>query len=298
MLWQKNKQAKPSGPYRLPGLEQWVERKQYLFETLNPDLRLLYKRLNRITQGCSPILLCGESGSGKTVLALAMHHARSNTARALVEIACDAVSEAELSQLVMHKLCELQKATNTNGKINHAPAAPRHLTLLLKNVAALSSEAQGTMLRLLQDNAALMAEATPVAMRLIATTAQPLAPLVEQGEFRQDLYYRLSTYEFELPPLRNRLEDLPALLDCYRANAAWQLRYSEGALEQLRAHSWPANLRELHETLTRTHKAYRDEIIEHFELAPHETHAYLNARQNGLGRTRFTAESTLEISSA
>lgn len=297
MLWQKNKQAKPSGPYRLSGFEQWAEHKCYLFDTLNPKLRLEYKRMQRIAQGRAPILLCGENGSGKSVLALALHHARAASVRALLELDGAALSEAELSQIVTLKRAELQKTGNTNGKANHAPAAPTHLTILLKNVAALSLEAQSTLLRLLQENAAFMAATTPIAVRLIATTRQALAPLVEEKKIRQDLYYRLSTYEFELPPLRERLEDLPALLACYSRNAAEPLRYSEGAFDQLRAYAWPANLRELHETLARTHKTYCDGVVEHFELAPQATH-FANARQNGLSRTVFAAESTLEISSA
>lgn len=300
MWWQKHKQANSPSPVRLSGIENWSEREQFLFETLTPNLQKVYKRLGRIVNGHAPILLRGESGSGKSTLALALHHARRTQPHALLALHCADVSEEQFAQAFTRVVQEASRTMHANGHVSATPHMTLEVTLLLRHVNELAWDTQHAVLRLLQESALRSSASPAVALRLLATTKEALAPLVEQKKFRWDFYYRLSTYEFELPPLRERWEDLPALLACYNNQHARRLQFSSGALEQLRAQRWPGNLRELHETFARTQAAHlgHGDLVERFEFSSPEASAHLNARQNGAAHGAYAPENIFEISSA
>lgn len=300
MWWQKHKQAISPSPVRLPGIENWSERGQFLFETLTPNLQKVYKRLGRIVNGHAPILLVGESGSGKNTLALALHHARRTRPQALLALHCADVSAEQFAQTFTRIVQEASWTTHANGHVSAAPQKTLEVTVLLQHVDELDWDTQHAVLRLLQESALRSSASPALALRLIATTNVALASLVTQKKFRQDFYYRLSTYEFELPPLRERLEDLPALLACYNAKHAGRLQFSADALEQLRAQRWPGNLRELHATYTRAQEAHlgRGNLIERFEFSPSDASAPLTARPNGVAHGAFAPKNVFEISSA
>ena len=305
MLWQKRKPIKLPRPYCFPGLELWQEGNLYLFETSSPSLTRIYKKLARILNSHAPILLCGESGCGKIVIAQALHHAGPAGPRALLLVNCDGTTETQFTQAFAHALNEAKNAAHTNGKNSVRQHAPASVTVILRNVLALAPELQHCVLRLLQEKATHISAPEAAQVRLIATTTKTPAPAVKQGHFRQDLYYRLSTYEFELPPLRERMEDLSAFIAHFSAKAArqnggHQLAFSANASATLQAHTWPGNLAESEDTLLRAHKANsgRNATIEHLDLAPAELRHHAATRPANLDQALFTPERVLEISSA
>ncbi len=304
MLWQKPKPAGPPVQYHFPGLEQWQDRNLYLLETLNANVTRTYKKLGRILNSHAPVLLRAESGAGKAVLAQALHYAGQMKPRTLLEAHGAAVSEKQLAQAFAHALHEMKKAAPTNGKHVRPPNTPSSVTVLLKNVAASSPALQLWLVRLLRgelENEAALA----TRVRLLATTTEDLAPLAAQGRFRQDLYYRLSTYELTLPPLRERKEDLPQFVAHFfsqsaRRNAEREFGCGANALAVLQAHSWPGNIRELEETLARACEAHRGRtaMIEQLELMPAPSPPGSAAPTKNSSRERFETESAFEISTA
>lgn len=299
MLWQKSKPAALPTPFSFAGLETWPERSRYMLATFNQEVRRVYKRLGRIASSHAPVLLRGEQGCGKTVVAQALHHARPAPARMLLVVDCESTTEAQLAQAFAHILLEAKRNVNTNGKHGSRQALRPNVTILLKNVAALELAAQLWLFQLLQEKAARTTAPETAEVRLIATAEQALAPLVEQQSFRQDLYYRLSTYEFELPPLRERQEDLFSFVAHFCAEAARQkhgenLPLSAQALAALQAHPWPGNLRELNETLARADEVHRGRAhgIEHVEFMTvssntTELEDSLREGSNGAARNNF-----------
>ena len=270
-----------------------------MLATFNAEVTRVYKRLGRSASSHAPVLLRGEKGSGKTVVAQALHHARPTPSRMLLVVNCASTTETQLAQAFAQTLLEAKRNSHTNGKHGTRQTPQPHVTILLKNVARLELAAQLWLFQLLQQKAARMAASETAEMRLIATTEQALAPLVEQQSFRQDLYYRLSTYEFELPPLRERVEDFFNFVVHFNAEIARQnhgenLPLSAQALAELQSHPWPGNIRELQETLARAHEVHRGRAngIEYIEFmtasSKTELEDSLKEGSNGAARNNFS----------
>ena len=203
------------------------------------------------------VLILGESGTGKSVLARGMHARSPRRGRAFVTVSCPSLSRELLeSELFGHVKGAFTGAqADTQGKVATADGG----TLLLDEIGDLPLEIQSKLLRLLQEreyDRVGEAKARRANVRVISATNRDLAEAVRQGRFREDLYYRLNVITLRLPPLRERPQDLERIakrqLDFFAQRAGKQFGgFSGEALETMRAYHWPGNLRELRNLIER-----------------------------------------------
>ncbi|MGN6107190.1 MAG: sigma-54-dependent transcriptional regulator [Kofleriaceae bacterium] len=227
------------------------------FETESPALRTLFKQAARVAATEVPILLRGESGTGKNVLArwLWQHGGRRDAP--FVTVNCPALSnELMNSTLFGHKRGAFTGATaDAAGKVQEAEGG----TLFLDEVGDLSLDAQARLLRFLNDGSyERVGEARErrADVRLIAATNRNIEDEARAGRFREDLLFRLNVVTLVLPPLRDRPEDLRALVHHYLERAAARqhrpvYELSDAATRALASHGWPGNLRELRNAVER-----------------------------------------------
>lgn len=198
-----------------------------------------------------PVLIHGETGTGKELVARCLHDASPRARGNFVAINCGGLPETLFdSEIFGHEAGAYTGAGKRRiGKIEHAHKG----TLFLDEVESMPINLQIKLLRVLQEHKLERLgsnQAIPVDCRLIAATKDDLDELSQQGKFRSDFYYRLNVVTLELPPLRERREDIPLLFDCFLQQAA--LRFDREPREvdrktqsQLMAHDWPGNVREL-----------------------------------------------------
>jgi two-component system nitrogen regulation response regulator GlnG len=215
----------------------------------------VYKAIGRVAGQDVPVLITGESGTGKELVARALYqHSRRSTGRFLA-MNCAAIPEPLLeSELFGHERGAFTGADRQRiGKFEQCAGG----TLFLDEVSALSPLAQSKMLRLLQEKTFERLggnETIHGDVRLLAASNQDLGDQVNQGRFRQDLYYRLSVFTIHLPPLRERGDDLSLLVHHYLRRFNRELdrqveAVSPPALEALKKYTWPGNVRELQNIL-------------------------------------------------
>jgi two-component system nitrogen regulation response regulator NtrX len=194
------------------------------------------------------VLITGESGTGKELVAAAIHAASRRRARAFVTVNCAAIPRDLVeSEMFGHERGAFTGATERRlGRFELAHEG----TLFLDEVGDLSAEAQAKLLRTLETGELqrIGAEHTMrVDVRLVAATNRQLEQAVSDGDFREDLFFRLNVFPIQLPPLRERLEDLPALVAhlAERVRPRHAATFTEAALSALASYSWPGNVREL-----------------------------------------------------
>lgn len=236
--------------------EQLQERLRVAEEQLRPvaisrRMREVEELIARVAPSEANLLLTGESGVGKEVYANEVHHLSHRAAGPLVKLNCGAfpanMIEAELFGYA--KGAFTGAATAFPGMLVQADGG----TLLLDEIAEMPIELQTRFLRVLQEREFRPLGTTrnvPVNFRLVAASNRPPVQAVREGRLRQDLYFRLKTFEIEIPPLRERREDLPKLTDLFIRRFASQLgkphpQLAPGALELMRRYPWPGNVREL-----------------------------------------------------
>ncbi|MBC8067147.1 MAG: sigma-54-dependent Fis family transcriptional regulator [Deltaproteobacteria bacterium] len=223
----------------------------------SPSMRTLFHEIGRVAPTRATVLVLGESGTGKELVARALHASGPTRDAPFVAMSCAAVSSGLLeSELFGHARGAFTSAVSDRpGRLEVAGEG----TLLLDEVAELAPEIQAKLLRMLEQRTfERVGESTPrpVRARIIAATHHDLRREVEAGRFREDLYHRLRVVVLEVPPLRDRLEDLDALVDRLLHRAARELdkpapSVAPAAMARLRAHSWPGNVRELFNMLQR-----------------------------------------------
>jgi DNA-binding NtrC family response regulator len=219
--------------------------------------RAFATELRQVARSAATVLVEGDSGAGKGAAARAIHALSLRSAGPCVEINLASLAPTLIeSELFGHEKGAFTDAREARrGCFRRAEGG----TLCLDDVDLLPKMSQVKLLRALQERVVEplgSEESVPVDVRVVATTNADLRALVESGEFRQDLYYRLAVVPLRVPPLRARLEDLPLLAEHLLAAAARRVGaearpLSEGALERLAAHSWPGNVRELENALER-----------------------------------------------
>ncbi|MCC7087476.1 MAG: phosphoenolpyruvate hydrolase family protein [Pirellulales bacterium] len=222
------------------------------------------------------VYLEGESGTGKELVANQLHRASHRSSRPFVTLNCGAIPEGLLeSELFGHEKGAFTGADRRRlGKFELAHGG----TLFLDEIADLPPHGQVALLRALQQReiSRVGSESTiPVDVRIVAASNRPLAQLVEDGRFRTDLYYRLNHCAIRLPPLRDRLDDLPMLVDAILSRLQVQLNkhllgLSKGFYQRLRHHAWPGNVRELEHTLTQAALREDQETLEGVYFVPTE----------------------------
>ena len=230
----------------------------------------LRAQIGRLARSNAPIAITGESGSGKELAAREIHAQSSRAGKPFVAVNCGAIPETlmEAEFFGYRKGAFTGAAEERDGFFQAANGG----TLMLDEVADLPLPMQVKLLRAIQERRVRKIGATveePVDVRIISATHQDLAKCVEQGRFRQDLFYRLNVIELSLPPLRERIDDLAPLVDAILARLAGpgQAALGPGVLDALRAYSFPGNIRELENVLERALAFADNGVIEVGDLS-------------------------------
>jgi transcriptional regulator with GAF, ATPase, and Fis domain len=237
----------------------------------SPALRPALARLARLATGDLPLLILGESGTGKELAARRIHRASPRSRAPLVTVNCAALSETLLlSDLFGHVRGAFTGADRDRAGVFEAAQGG---TVLLDEIGDLPAAAQGLLLRVLQEGEVRrLGESLPrrVDVRVLAATHRDLAQMVAARTFREDLYYRLRGGTVELPPLRDRGNDVLLIADRFlaRLRSPRPVRLSREARAGLLGHRWPGNVRELQNVLGTAAALADDGIIrpEHLEL--------------------------------
>jgi DNA-binding NtrC family response regulator len=217
----------------------------------------IIRRAERVADTKSTVLITGETGTGKELVARAIHHRSAQRDMPLIKVNCAAIPESLLeSELFGHVRGAFTGATTTKkGKFALADGG----TIFLDEIGTMSPALQSKLLRVLQEREfePLGSERTErVDVRVIAATNRDLRQMVADGRFQEDLFYRLNVIPIELPPLRERRDDIPALVEHFVRKHAQRTgrrveRVDEAALAALQQYEWPGNVRELENTIER-----------------------------------------------
>jgi transcriptional regulator with PAS, ATPase and Fis domain len=234
--------------------------------TIEPHLARRAVALGRVARSNAPVLLLGETGTGKEVLARAIHRL-SGRRGTFVAVNCGALPATLVeAQLFGHVRGAF------SGAAGDAPGLLRSAdggTLLFDEIGDLPGPAQAALLRVLQENEVVPLGATrpiPIDLRIVAATHRPLGELVARGEFRSDLFARLAGLTFLLPPLRERREDIGALVAAFASKMP--IRLTPEAGRAILLYDWPLNVRELHRALEVAVALSDGEVIDVAHLPP------------------------------
>jgi DNA-binding NtrC family response regulator len=217
-------------------------------------MRVLLQLLETVARSNSTILITGETGTGKEVVARAIHHNSDRRAHRFVALNCSAIPETLLeAELFGHVRGAFTGAVGSReGRFEQAHRG----TLFLDEVGTMSVGLQMKLLRVLQERSFERVgdnQTIKVDVRVIAATNSALSRMVSEGTFREDLYYRLNVIPLELPPLRERRDDIPVLAKHFLARFApgGDVQISQSAMRALMAYAWPGNVRQLENALER-----------------------------------------------
>jgi two-component system nitrogen regulation response regulator GlnG len=218
-------------------------------------MRHVYKAIGLVAAHDFPVLITGESGTGKELVAKCIHQYSDRAGRTLIALNAAAIPETLLeTELFGHEKGAFTGAIARRlGKFEECHGG----TLFLDEIGDMSLASQAKMLRVLQEQSFERVGSNQTVrtnVRIVAATNRDLASWAAEGKFRQDLYYRLSVFPIRVPPLRERIEDLPALVHHYLRRFGRELGRSvheiaPDALERLSNHTWPGNIRELQSVL-------------------------------------------------
>jgi len=232
-------------------------------------MRALREQIVRIADSEAAVAIVGESGSGKELAARDLHTHSQRSAHPFIAVNCGAIPEALMeSEFFGHRRGAF---TGAHQERSGFFQAAHRGTLFLDEVAELPPSMQVKLLRALQERSVRKLggqREEVVDVRIVSATNRDLSEAVRRGEFRQDLYYRLQVIELRLPPLRDRREDIPLLCDAILSRSAGgrQAVLSAAAMERLRAHDFPGNVRELENILERALALMPDQTIEADDL--------------------------------
>ena len=233
----------------------------------SPAMQEVFRAIARLAATDLTVLITGESGTGKELVARALHDFGKRRDRAFVAVNMAAIPRDLIeSELFGHERGAFTgAATRAAGRFEQADGG----TLFLDEIGDMPPEAQTRLLRVLQQGEyTTVGGRRPIRadVRIVAATHRDLMALIEKGRFREDLYYRLDVAPLRLPPLRERLDDMPLLaahfLDRVRAEGLPAKRIGAGGLERLKSHNWPGNVRELENLIRRVAALYVEETID------------------------------------
>ena len=223
---------------------------------VSPVMREVYRLTRRVASRSTTVLLTGETGTGKELVARAVHELSPRSSGPFVRVNCGALSESLLeSELFGHAKGAFTSAhANRTGRFEAAHGG----TIFLDEIDTVSYTLQVKLLRVLQEQEFERVGDTRtirVDCRIVAATKRDLLDEIDEGRFREDLYYRLNVIEIYLPPLRERRSDIPLLVDhflqCFGGSEEERTSVSEEALGLLSRHEWPGNVRELENCVER-----------------------------------------------
>ena len=252
--------------------------RRYSFKNLIGKSRVMqeiYTRIEQIADTRTTALITGESGTGKELVARALHYSSSRKNRPFIAINCAALPETLIeSELFGHERGAFTDAQSRKiGQMEMADGG----TLFLDEVADLAPSTQAKLLRVLQEKEFTRVGGTRVIridMRLITATNKDLSEALKQGQFREDLYYRINVIPIHLPPLRERKEDIPLLINHLLAKKAEEegqpvKQMSSEALNLMLNHGWPGNVRELQNIIEQVVTLCPNPVIRSEDLPPH-----------------------------
>ncbi len=237
-------------------LKKEVQRKTQIIGE-HPEMRAIMETLKKVAPTNARILIMGENGTGKELVARVLHEMSLRAKEPFVEVNCAAIPEELIeSELFGHEKGAFTGAISKRvGKFELADGG----TLFLDEVGDMSLSAQAKVLRVLQESQFERVGGTEtkrVDVRVLAATNKDLLKESQEGRFREDLFYRLNVVPITIPPLRKRISDLPLLVDHLLEQAAEELgerrkKISKRAMETLKEHIWPGNVRELKNMIER-----------------------------------------------
>lgn len=261
---------------RLTDLEERL-RERHQFHSIigkNSRMKEIYGLIETLANTETTVLITGESGTGKELVANAIHYSGDRSNGPLIKVNCSALAENLLeSELFGHVKGAFTGAVkDKKGRFQSADGG----TILLDEIGDISQQIQLKLLRVLQDKVIERvgdSEPIQVNVRVLASTNCDLREKVKQGEFREDLFYRLRVMEIHLPSLSQRLDDLPLLIDhfCTRFNESFRkniVGLSDKAIQVFMNHPWPGNIRELEHAIEHAFVVCRDEQIGINDLPP------------------------------
>jgi DNA-binding NtrC family response regulator len=233
---------------------------KYSFSSIvgqSAEMRSVFKSVTQVANSRATVLITGESGTGKELIASSLHHHSDRAAQPFVKLHCAALAETLLeSELFGHERGAFTGAERRRiGRFEQADGG----TLFLDEVGEISPATQVKLLRVLQEHEFERVggnQTIKVNVRLVAATNRDLKRMVELGKFREDLYYRLNVINIQLPALRDRANDVPALAGHFlqrfcKENHKELCCFEDETLRMLRGYSWPGNVRELENVVER-----------------------------------------------
>lgn len=250
-------------------LKKEVETKYHFHQLIgkSPSMQKIYDLIERISDTSSSVLITGESGTGKELVAKAIHYNGVRKEGRFIALNCAAIPETLLeSELFGYKKGAFTDAkTDKKGLVFEANEG----TLFMDEVTEMPLTLQAKWLRVIEEKEVRPLGDTnsyPVDLRIISTTNRDIGSLIQQDRFREDLYYRLKVIDIELPPLRDRSEDIPLLVQHFVKKLSQGLNknisgVSEEALKIFLTYSWPGNVRELENVIQRAITLTRHETI-------------------------------------
>ena len=251
--------------------------KKYSFDGIvgnSPNLTEVLDKVRLVAPSKATVLLEGETGTGKELIAQAVHQNSERSRQAFVPVHCAALAANLLeSELFGHEKGAYTGATERRiGRFEAADGG----TLFLDEIGEIDASTQVKLLRFLETRSfERLGSSKPIKvdLRLVCATNRNLNEMVGRGEFREDLLYRLNVITINLPPLRERTDDLPILLRHYidyfsRENGLEPVRISEGAMKTLQAYRWPGNIRELRNFCENTVVLKRGSELTEYDLDP------------------------------
>ena len=245
--------------------EENILLRQEIAESVEPDemvgtspaIRRVQDAIERVANTDSTVLICGETGTGKELVARALHRRSSRAKRNLIRVNCAALPEALIaSELFGHERGAFTGATQRRiGRFEMASGS----TLFLDEVGEIPLEVQVSLLRVMQEREFERLGGTQTIqtdVRLIAATNRDLHEAIAEGSFRSDLFYRLNVFPIDVPPLRDRVEDIPLLVDAFiQKFSSRMVRRIRGVnretMDLFLSYSWPGNIRELQNVVER-----------------------------------------------
>ncbi len=258
------------------------------------SMQKIFDEINKAASTPATVLISGESGTGKELVARGIHYNSARASAPFVPVNCGGIPEGLLeSELFGHVKGSFTGATVSRaGFFQTADGG----TIFLDEISETSLAMQVKLLRVLQDKEVYMVGSSKpykVDVRILAATNKDLVQLIEKGTFREDLFFRLNVINIDIPPLRERGDDIPLLINYFSSKFAKEMgkpvpRYSDNASEVLKNYYWPGNVRELENVIQRIVVMSEDEFVEVPDLPSLMRFSAL--REKGLNRSLAEVE--------
>ncbi len=258
----------------------------------SPSMQKIFQTIDRVAKTDANVLILGENGTGKELIARAIHKNSVRQNENFVSVDLGSITETLFeSELFGHK-----KGSFTDAKEDRAGRfeLANNGTIFLDEIGNLSMPLQAKLLTVIQNRRVSRVGANKdinLDIRLICATNLPLYEMVKENRFRQDLLYRINTIEIEIPPLRERFEDIPLLSNHFLKHYAGKYeksvnKISEGALSRMHKHTWPGNIRELQHAIERAVILSSGNVLQpedfNFNVSPVKEEGHLNLEQYNL----------------